>query len=115
MCSQYVGLADAAISAPERHLARSDPNPIGPGRLIFLTFWPEVITMGIGIRRVRARRSAEANRCRRGDVYLSNCRESIGCILSTNRKVYVLITEDLISKERPMDSKKPNRRGFLKG
>ena len=30
-----------------------NPNPIGPGFLAFLTFWPGVITLGIGIARVR--------------------------------------------------------------
>jgi hypothetical protein len=27
----------------------SNPNPIGPGLLFFLTFWPAVICMSIGI------------------------------------------------------------------
>jgi hypothetical protein len=30
-----------------------DPNPIGPGFLAFLTFWPGVICLVIGISRVR--------------------------------------------------------------
>ena len=30
-----------------------NPNPIGPGLLAFLTFWPSVICLGIGIARVR--------------------------------------------------------------
>ena len=30
-----------------------NPNPIGPGFLAFLTFWPGVITLGMGIGRVR--------------------------------------------------------------
>ena len=30
-----------------------NPNPIGPGLLFFLTFWPAVICLGIGIFRVR--------------------------------------------------------------
>ena len=34
-----------------------NPNPIGPGFLAFLTFWPGVITLGIGIARVRSRRN----------------------------------------------------------
>jgi hypothetical protein len=29
-----------------------DPNPIGPGLLAFLTFWPGVICLGVGIMRV---------------------------------------------------------------
>jgi hypothetical protein len=33
-----------------------NPNPIGPGFLAFLTFWPGVITLGMGIGRVRRRR-----------------------------------------------------------
>ncbi len=35
-----------------------NPNPIGPGFLAFLTFWPGVITLGIGIARVRRGRGA---------------------------------------------------------
>jgi hypothetical protein len=35
-----------------------NPNPIGPGFLAFLTFWPGVITLGIGIARVRRGRAA---------------------------------------------------------
>ena len=31
-----------------------NPNPVGPGLLFFLTFWPAVICIGIGIVRVRA-------------------------------------------------------------
>jgi hypothetical protein len=30
-----------------------NPNPIGPGFLAFLTFWPGVIILGMGIARVR--------------------------------------------------------------
>lgn len=30
-----------------------DPNPIGPGLLFFVTFWPAVICMGIGALQVR--------------------------------------------------------------
>ncbi|HVS27738.1 MAG TPA: hypothetical protein VHE58_10695 [Burkholderiales bacterium] len=33
-----------------------NPNPIGPGLLVFLTFWPGVICLGVGIIRVRVRR-----------------------------------------------------------
>jgi hypothetical protein len=36
-----------------------NPNPIGPGFLAFLTFWPGVITLGIGIGRVRRGRAGE--------------------------------------------------------
>jgi hypothetical protein len=34
-----------------------NPNPIGPGFLAFLTFWPGVVCLGIGISRVRSRRN----------------------------------------------------------
>lgn len=30
-----------------------DPNPVGPGLLFFLSFWPAVISMVVGIRQVR--------------------------------------------------------------
>lgn len=30
-----------------------DPNPIGPGLLFFLTFWPAMICIGVGAFRVR--------------------------------------------------------------
>jgi hypothetical protein len=30
-----------------------DPNPIGPGLLAFLTFWPSLICMAIGVVQVR--------------------------------------------------------------
>ena len=33
-----------------------DPNPIGPGLLTFITFWPGVLLMFIGARRVQTRR-----------------------------------------------------------
>ena len=36
-----------------------NPNPIGPGLLAFLTFWPGVITLGMGIGRVRRGRRGE--------------------------------------------------------
>ena len=32
-----------------------NPNPIGPGLLCFLTFWPAVICLGIGAAQVRRR------------------------------------------------------------
>lgn len=32
-----------------------NPNPIGPGLLSFLTFWPAVICIVIGVTRVRSR------------------------------------------------------------
>jgi hypothetical protein len=35
-----------------------DPNPIGPGLLAFLTFWPGVICIAIGVIRVRARNAS---------------------------------------------------------
>jgi hypothetical protein len=34
-----------------------NPNPIGPGFLAFLTFWPGVVCLVIGIARVRSRRN----------------------------------------------------------
>ena len=33
-----------------------NPNPIGPGLLFFFSFWPGVITLSLGIWRVKARR-----------------------------------------------------------
>ncbi len=32
-----------------------NPNPIGPGLLSFVTFWPAVICIVVGVNRVRAR------------------------------------------------------------
>lgn len=32
-----------------------NPNPIGPGLLSFLTFWPAIICIVIGVTRVRSR------------------------------------------------------------
>jgi hypothetical protein len=37
-----------------------EPNPIGPGILAFLTFWPGVICLVGGIARVRAGRRRDA-------------------------------------------------------
>jgi hypothetical protein len=37
-----------------------NPNPIGPGFLAFLTFWPSVICLGIGIAQVRRGRGGES-------------------------------------------------------
>jgi len=41
-----------------------NPNPIGPGLLVFFTFWPGIILMVLGVVRVRRRflHSAEAKR-----------------------------------------------------
>ena len=39
-----------------------DPNPVGPGLLTFITFWPGVLLMIIGARRVQARRRVTTNR-----------------------------------------------------
>jgi hypothetical protein len=39
-----------------------DPNPIGPGLLTFITFWPGVLLMIIGAKRVQARRRITTNR-----------------------------------------------------
>ena len=36
------------------------PNPIGPGLLSFLTFWPAVICIVIGVTRVRRRNDRAA-------------------------------------------------------
>jgi hypothetical protein len=33
-----------------------NPNPVGPGVLFFLTFWPAVLCIIVGIVRVRMRR-----------------------------------------------------------
>ena len=33
-----------------------NPNPVGPGLLFFLTSWPAIICLGIGIVQVRRRR-----------------------------------------------------------
>lgn len=30
-----------------------DPNPVGPGLLAFLTFWPAVALLGLGVLQVR--------------------------------------------------------------
>lgn len=30
-----------------------NPNPVGPGLLFFLTFWPAIICMGIGLYQVK--------------------------------------------------------------
>jgi len=37
-----------------------NPNPIGPSLLAFLTFWPSVICLAIGVTRVRLRRNKGA-------------------------------------------------------
>jgi hypothetical protein len=37
-----------------------NPNPIGPGLLSFLTFWPAIICIVIGVIRVRGRKSSAA-------------------------------------------------------
>ena len=34
-----------------------NPNPIGPGLLFFVTFWPAVICLGVGFFRVRKGRA----------------------------------------------------------
>jgi FtsH-binding integral membrane protein len=35
----------------------ANPNPIGPGILFFVTFWPAVVCMAVGVFQVRRRRS----------------------------------------------------------
>ena len=37
-----------------------NPNPIGPGLLSFLTFWPAIICIVIGVIRVRAHKGPAA-------------------------------------------------------
>jgi len=37
-----------------------NPNPIGPGLLSFLTFWPAIICIVIGVIRVRSRNGSAA-------------------------------------------------------
>lgn len=39
-----------------------DPNPIGPGLLTFITFWPGAFLMFTGARRVQARRRVGTGR-----------------------------------------------------
>jgi hypothetical protein len=34
-----------------------NPNPVGPGILFGLTVWPAIICVGVGVIRVRSRRS----------------------------------------------------------
>ncbi len=34
-----------------------NPNPVGPGLLFFLTFWPAAICLGIGAYQTRRKRS----------------------------------------------------------
>jgi hypothetical protein len=38
-----------------------NPNPIGPGMLALLTFWPSLICLALGIGRVWLRRRGEAS------------------------------------------------------
>ena len=33
-----------------------NPNPIGPGLLFFVTFWPAAVCLGVGVARVRSAR-----------------------------------------------------------
>jgi hypothetical protein len=37
-----------------------NPNPIGPGLLSFLTFWPAVVCIVVGVNRVRSRNNRAA-------------------------------------------------------
>jgi len=47
----------AIIAAAELGLLDDpNPNPIGPGLLAFLTFWPGVICLVVGLARVRRTR-----------------------------------------------------------
>lgn len=56
-----------AIIAAARLGLTSDPNPnpIGPGLLAFVTFWPSVILSGIGVVRVMRQNAAAARHTRR--------------------------------------------------
>lgn len=38
-----------------------NPNPIGPGLLAFLSFWPSVALLGLGVHQVRAASRGEAD------------------------------------------------------
>ena len=37
-----------------------NPNPVGPGILVFVTFWPGVLLMAVGIFRSAIRRGGKA-------------------------------------------------------
>jgi hypothetical protein len=39
-----------------------NPNPVGPGMLFGLTFWPAIICLVTGVIRVRSRRGANNHR-----------------------------------------------------
>jgi hypothetical protein len=44
----------AIIAAASLGLTKDpNPNPIGPGLLSFLTFWPSIILLALGIRNVK--------------------------------------------------------------
>jgi hypothetical protein len=47
----FIGVAAALGLWPD-----PNPNPIGPGILAFLTFWPSVICVAFGVFRVWSRR-----------------------------------------------------------
>jgi len=51
----FIILAAALHLWPDPH-----PNPIGPGLLLFLSFWPAVICIIIGVIRVRLRKDRAA-------------------------------------------------------
>lgn len=38
-------------------LSDPNPNPVGPGILAFLTFWPSIIVLGIGVMQTLSRRA----------------------------------------------------------
>jgi len=47
------------VAAAELGLLRDrHPNPVGPGMLFGLTFWPAVICIIVGVIRVRSRRAS---------------------------------------------------------
>ena len=49
-----------AIAAAVGMWPDPNPNPIGPGLLCFFTFWPAVICIAVGVKRVRTRNDGSA-------------------------------------------------------
>src|SRR4029077_6525542 len=45
-----------------------NPNPIGPGMLCWLTLWPSIICIVVGVVRVRSRRAAQQSAARGADL-----------------------------------------------
>lgn len=46
-----------AIMAAAKLGLTSDPNPVGPGMLAGLTFWPSLMLIGLGVFRARKQES----------------------------------------------------------